>query len=74
MLHAIDSLYIMARIRMKNFVQTIREDETGVSGIVATVLLVLVTVLLAAMFWDKISQWFDDTWDKITDNDTIGNQ
>lgn len=66
MLHAIDSLYIMARIRMKNFVQTIREDETGVSGIVATVMLILVTVLLAAVFWNKMQVWFDEMWKNIT--------
>ena len=50
-----------------------KKDETGVSSIVATVLLILIVVLLAALFWDKISQWFNDTWEKILgQSDTIG--
>jgi flagellin-like protein len=65
-------MYIGAKIRFSNFVDNLKKDETGVSSIVATVLLILIVVLLAAVFWDNISQWFTDTWDKITGQaDTI---
>ena len=73
MLKPLDRFYIGAKIRMANFADQFKKDETGVSSIVATVLLILIVVLLAALFWDKISQWFNDTWEKILgQSDTIG--
>ena len=73
MLKTLDRFYIGAKIRMANFADQFKKDETGVSSIVATVLLILIVVLLAALFWDKISQWFNDTWEKILGHsDTIG--
>lgn len=73
MLKTLDRFYIGAKIRMANFADQFKRDETGVSSIVATVLLILIVVLLAALFWDKISQWFNDTWEKILgQSDTIG--
>ena len=73
MLKTLDRFYIGAKIRMANFADQFKKDETGVSTIVATVLLILIVVLLAALFWDKISQWFNDTWEKILgQSDTIG--
>lgn len=72
MLNTLDRFYIGAKIRMAEFADQFKKDETGVSSIVATVLLILIVVLLAALFWDKISQWFNDTWDKIMEqNDKI---
>ena len=73
MLKTLDRFYIGAKIRMANFADQFKKDETGVSSIVATVLLILIVVLLAALFWDKISPWFNDTWEKILgQSDTIG--
>ena len=73
MLKTLDRFYIGAKIRMANFADQFKKDETGVSSIVATVLLILIVVLLAALFWDKISQRFNDTWEKILgQSDTIG--
>ena len=73
MLKTLDRFYLGAKIRMANFADQCKKDETGVSSIVATVLLILIVVLLAALFWDKISQWFNDTWEKILgQSDTIG--
>ena len=73
MLKTLDRFYIGAKIRMANFADQFKKDETGVSSIVATVLLILIVVLLAALFWDKISQWFNDTWEKILgQSDTLG--
>lgn len=73
MLKTLDRFYIGAKIRMANFADQFKKDETGVSSIVATVLLILIVVLLVALFWDKISQWFNDTWEKILgQSDTIG--
>lgn len=66
MLSYLDNLYIKAAIKTRNFIDSFKNDERGVSAIVATVLLILIVVLLAAVFWKYISQWFEDTWTKIT--------
>ena len=73
MLLFLDSLYLGAKARLENFVNELKRDEAGVAAIVATVLLILIVVLLASLFWDKISEWFTDTWDRIMGSDTIGN-
>lgn len=57
---------IMAQLKAQRFVQDLREDNRGVSGIVAAVILVLIALLLAALFWDKLQQWFNSTWSHIT--------
>ena len=54
MLNTLDRFYIGAKIRMAEFADQFKKDETGVSSIVATVLLILIVVLLAAVFRDKI--------------------
>lgn len=66
MLNALDSMYLGVMIWFSNFMDDLKNDEAGVSSIVATVLLILIVVLLAAMFWDYISDWFDTTWQRIT--------
>jgi flagellin-like protein len=62
----VDRMYIGAKIRFNNFMDGLKQDESGVSSIVATVLLILIVVLLAAIFWEKIQEWFNTTWEKIT--------
>lgn len=73
MLNALDSFIICTKFRMKNFIEDFKKDEMGVSAIVATILLILIVVLLAALFWDKISTWFESMWTRITgEADKIG--
>lgn len=73
MLDFLDSLYIGAAIRTRMFIDSFKKDERGVSSIVATVLLILIVVCLAAIFWNSISSWFTDMWSKITGKaNTIG--
>lgn len=67
MLNTLDKLYIGAKIRMNNFVDEFKKDQTGVSSIVATVLLILIVVLLASLFWDKLKGLFKSLWEKIED-------
>lgn len=69
--HALNTMYIGMKIRLSNFMDNFFNDESGVSNIVATVLLILVVVLLASIFWDTISKWFTDTWNRITSSDSI---
>ena len=49
-------------------------DERGVSSIVATVLLIVIVVALAAILWGFLSGFFQEQFDKITNGaNSIGN-
>lgn len=65
MFEKLDCLYLSAQTRIRNFFNELKNDESGVSSIVATVLLILIVVMLAALFWDKIQEWFTTMWEKI---------
>lgn len=64
---SIDRLCIGAQLRVRRFIQEMKE-ESGVSGIVAAVILVLLAVLLASMFWDKLKILFQNLWGNVTKN------
>ena len=66
-MRTLDRLYIGGKTKMAQIINGLKRDESGVSSIVATVLLILIVVLLAAMFWDNISKWFTDMWKSIMD-------
>lgn len=66
MLMRLECLCLGARDRFLHFVKELKEGEAGVAAIVATVLLILIVVLLASLFWDYISEWFEEMWDIIT--------
>lgn len=63
----IDRLCIGAQLRVRRFIQEMKE-ESGVSGIVAAVILVLLAVLLASVFWDRLQKLFTDLWGKVDIN------
>lgn len=66
MLNALDSFVICTKFKMKNFMDGLKKDESGVAAFVATVLLILIVVLLCALFWEKIQEWFNNMWNTIT--------
>ena len=61
---SIDRLCIGAQLRVRRFIQEMKE-ESGVSGIVAAVILVLLAVLLASVFWDRLQQLFTKLWHNV---------
>lgn len=67
-MNVLDKCYI----RSKNWIwkekNSFLSDERGVSGIVASIILVVVAVALAVIFWDKIKEQSDTLWKKVTDN------
>ena len=67
---SIDRLCIGAQLRVRRFIQEMKE-ESGVSGIVAAVILVLLAVLLASMFWERLGVVFDKLWKGVIDNSTF---
>lgn len=66
---SIDRLCIGAQLRVRRFIQEMKE-ESGVSGIVAAVILVLLAVLLASVFWDRLQQLFTKLWRNVDTNAT----
>lgn len=65
MLDYLDRMCLRAKIRLMGFADSLKRDETGVSALVATVLLLVIVVALAAVFWDAINEWFTATIEKI---------
>lgn len=64
---SIDRLCIGAQLRVRRFIQEMKE-ESGVSGIVAAVILVLLAVLLASLFWKNLQVLFGSLWGDVTGN------
>lgn len=59
--NAADSIKAKAKKAVKEF----REDERGVDGLVVAILLILIVVILASLFWDNIAKIFKEIWEKI---------
>ena len=49
------------------------KDERGISDVVGGVILVLVVVMLAGMFWKQLSGWFGNIWGQVTGQTFGGN-
>ena len=62
-----------AYINMNSKKEAFKNDERGVSDIVATVLLLLIVVLMAAVFYDTIAEWFSTMMEKIFSTGDAGN-
>lgn len=67
MLKKLSQLSTAAYVRASLFVQELKNDERGLSGVVVAVLLILVAVLAVVMLWDNLSQWITDLWNRIID-------
>lgn len=74
MLDKLGSAYLRSKIWLKCKVEDFKENEMGVSGIVATIVLVAITLILVGIFWDKISGIVKTWFGQITDNSTIDPQ
>ena len=48
------------------FLHSIKKDESGLSGVVVAILLILVAVLAVVMIWGFLSGWLGTVWDNIT--------
>ncbi|MBQ8509979.1 MAG: hypothetical protein IJ493_08750 [Clostridia bacterium] len=56
---------IALNTRVQAFKENLKNDERGVSAIVATIILLLIVILMAAVFYEQISTYFSDMMDKI---------
>lgn len=62
----LNHLSIAAYTRAASFVQDLKNDERGLSGVVVAVLLILIAVLAIVALWGSLSQWLSDLWSDIT--------
>ena len=62
----ISALPLMAYLAFNGFVQNFKKDERGLSGVVVTVLLILVAVLAVVIIWGALSGWLGELWEQIT--------
>lgn len=70
MLNTLDRLYIGAQIRKRAFIENFKDDESGVSNFVATVLLILMVVLIGGAVWGFLSGYFTELFEKIKSGST----
>lgn len=61
------SMIHKAKIRFQNFLN----EEKGGSEIIAMVLVIAIVLVLAAIFWDNISVFFNDLWDSVVGKNPI---
>ena len=62
----LNHLSIAAYTRAASFVQDLKNDERGLSGVVVAVLLILIAVLAIAALWTALGGWLQEQWTVIT--------
>jgi len=62
----ISALPLSITLAITEFVKSFKKDERGLSGVVVTVLLILVAVLAVVLIWGFLSGWLQELWDQIT--------
>lgn len=66
MLKKISTFPLKAYMTFTGFLQELKEDERGLSGVVVAVLLILVAVLAVILIWGFLSGWLEQLWTTIT--------
>ena len=70
----IDNALLKAKTKLFFLVNDFKNEESGVSSLVATVLLIVMVVALAAVLWGFLSGWFEDLFKQIEEGAAgIGN-
>ena len=62
----ISNFPLMAYLAVTGFFKGLKNDERGLSGVVVTVLLILVAVLAIVLIWGWLSGWLSELWARIT--------
>lgn len=61
---------LVAYAAFVGLVRDLKNDERGLSGVVVTVLLILVAVLAVVVLWGLLSGYITDMWEQITQKST----
>ena len=65
MFNLADRMYLAMMNKISKLAEEMRSDEKGVAPFVATVILILIVVILCAIFFEYISEWFETIWAQI---------
>ena len=57
---------LMAYLAVTGFFKGLKNDERGLSGVVVTVLLILVAVLAVILVWAFLGNFINSLWTRIT--------
>jgi Flp pilus assembly pilin Flp len=66
MWHRISKTPLTVYLAVAGFIQTLKKDERGLSGVVVAILLILIAVLAIVLIWGFLSGWLQDLWEQIT--------
>jgi len=65
MFNLADRMYLAMMNKVSKLADELKGDERGVAPFVATIILILIVVILCAIFFDYISEWFETIWAQI---------
>jgi len=65
MMKKANEMSVAAYMMLTNFVNDLKNDERGLSGVVVAVLLILIAVLAVAFIWGGLGTYLRDTWNRI---------
>ncbi len=61
----LDMLFIKSKLAINSFVNGLKDDERGLSGVVIAIMLVAIAVLAVGLFWDQLQTIMSDLWDGV---------
>ena len=68
MMNRLDDACIWAKVRLYKAKESVKEffsNQDGVSNVVATIVVLLITILLIAAFWEQLSKWINGIMSQI---------
>lgn len=71
MLNKISENLLKMQIKAAEILQSLKNDERGLSGVVVAILLILIAVLAIVLIWGFLGNWLEELWIRITQEAVI---
>ena len=72
MVGMLNDLFIAASVRWSHFVEDFKNDESGLSGVVVAVLLVVISVIAVVGIWSALNGQLETWWNNVTGSSIEG--
>ena len=72
MVSMLNDLFIAASVRWSHFVEDFKNDESGLSGVVVAVLLVVISVIAVVGIWSALNGQLETWWNNVTGSSIEG--
>ena len=72
MVGMLNDLFIAASVRWSHFVEDLKNDESGLSGVVVAVLLVVISVIAVVGIWSALNGQLETWWNNVTGSSIEG--